>query len=276
MNAGRQPPPLMAAGERERPTDAFLFPGGDLGCLLIHGFTGTPYEMRYLGERLHAAGYTVHAVRLAGHAGKIEELASVRWRDWYDSVEEGLALLRRTCRHTVAIGLSLGSLLALRLAHAHPQAVSGVVLLSTVLVLANPWARRVGPVLRSVLPVLPRRWRAVAKPASDIADADARRVHPGYRALPWPGILQLLRLQREVRALLPAIRQPALAIHGSQDHTAPIENLTLLRRLPNLRATVVLPASYHVITVDVDKERVAAETLQFIESVVGQPDGTAP
>src|SRR4051812_25853498 len=35
--------------------------------LLLHGSGDTPQTLRYLGERLHAAGYTVHAPLLPGH-----------------------------------------------------------------------------------------------------------------------------------------------------------------------------------------------------------------
>ncbi|NTV37277.1 MAG: carboxylesterase, partial [Anaerolineaceae bacterium] len=48
--------------------EPFLLPGGKVGCLLIHGFTGTPKEMRWWGEDLAGRGYTVLAPRLAGHA----------------------------------------------------------------------------------------------------------------------------------------------------------------------------------------------------------------
>ena len=50
----------------------FFFAGGDVGCLLVHGFTGTPHEMRFLGERLAAQGYTVSGVCLAGHATSVK------------------------------------------------------------------------------------------------------------------------------------------------------------------------------------------------------------
>ncbi|OFV87100.1 MAG: hypothetical protein A3J75_07565 [Acidobacteria bacterium RBG_16_68_9] len=64
--------------------------------------------------------------------------------------------------------------------------------------------------------------------------------------------------------------QPALAIHARQDHTAPLANLSLLQRtLPHLRAAVVLDASYHVMTVDVEKQRVAEEILRFLRLVGG-------
>ncbi len=73
--------------------------------------------------------------------------------------------------------------------------------------------------------------------------------------------------------MLPAIVQPALAMHGQLDHTAPAANLALLRQgLTNLHAAVALPASCHVITVDVEKERVAEEVLRFLGTVMGAPD----
>lgn len=261
----------------ESPTDAFVLPGGDIGCLLIHGFTGTPYEMRFVGERLHAAGYTVIGVRLAGHTTRAEDLAQFARSDWYASVNDGFEALMGQCRQCVVVGLSLGSLLALRLALDRPEAIGGIVLLSSALVLANPWPARVGRFLHPVLPWLPRRWQFVHKGMSDIADEAARAMHPGYRVMPLRGIFELVALQREVRRLLPQVRQPALIIHSAQDHTAPLVNLTLLERaLPSVRRTVVLERSFHVLTVDAEKELVADEITHFVHDTVGSPSFGAP
>ena len=71
-----------------------LLRGGNNGCLLIHGLTGTPGEMRYLGERLHAAGFTVNGILLAGHRTTVEDLKTKKWQDWYRSVKEGYEELR--------------------------------------------------------------------------------------------------------------------------------------------------------------------------------------
>ncbi len=48
--------------------EPFFFPAGQTGCLLVHGLTGTPKEMYWMGEYLSAHGITVLGVRLAGHA----------------------------------------------------------------------------------------------------------------------------------------------------------------------------------------------------------------
>lgn len=253
-------------------TEPFFWRASDLGCLLVHGLTGTPYEMRFLGERLHAAGYTVSGVCLAGHATQVEDLERCRWRDWYASVEWGLEELGGHCTVIAGIGLSLGSLLTLRLAHAHRERIRAVVLLATALQLAKPWRARIAELAKRLYPFLPESWRFVTKDGSDIADQEARRVHPGYRRVPLRCVAELVALQREVRPLLPAIVQPALAMHGQLDHTAPAANLALLQQgLMNLRAAVALPASCHVITVDVEKERVAAEVLRFLGTVIGVP-----
>src|SRR2546425_12707304 len=94
--------------------DAFSLPGSrPLGCLLVHGFTGTPEEMRPLGEALAARGFPVYAVRLAGHGTDVADLARTRWTDWFASVEAGVARLRASTERPPGAGMSLGRLPAL-------------------------------------------------------------------------------------------------------------------------------------------------------------------
>ena len=254
--------------ESAAPTEPFLWPGGPVGCLLVHGLTSTPYEMRYLGERLRSAGHGVCGVQLAGHATSIADLECCGRREWFASVEEGLERIAASSAQVVAIGLSLGALLVLRLAHEQAAKIQAVAVLSTVLELASPWPARLSKVLARAVPVLPQRLRFARKDGSDIADPQARGVHPGYRSIPLRSVAELIALQREVRAILPSIRQPVLAVHSEHDHTAPLSNLEILRRtLPNLRRSVVLTASYHVVSVDAEREVVADEIESFVAEV---------
>jgi carboxylesterase len=78
-----EPPPRHAAGVD---INDFFLTGAGVSALLVHGLTGTPYEMRYLGERLAARGVRVRGVKLAGHAGLPEELGPVSYDNWYESV----------------------------------------------------------------------------------------------------------------------------------------------------------------------------------------------
>src|SRR5215472_11782229 len=86
-------------------TNEFFLPGSGLSALLIHGLTGTPYEMRLLGERLMAAGVRVEGIRLAGHGGSSEELGEVTHANWYESVVDGFERLRSYDEPNVVIGL---------------------------------------------------------------------------------------------------------------------------------------------------------------------------
>ena len=75
--------PFSLLGDRSKPA-----------CLLIHGFTGTPKEMRWMGEYLNEHGYTCLGVRLTGHATDPEDMIRSNWTDWTASVEDGYSLLR--------------------------------------------------------------------------------------------------------------------------------------------------------------------------------------
>ena len=91
-------------------------PGDKTGCLLVHGWTGAPQEVRWLGQHLAAQGYTVHGVRLAGHGTTPRDMGRTHWRDWYASLLDGYYLLRQTCERVFALGLSMGAALSLLLA----------------------------------------------------------------------------------------------------------------------------------------------------------------
>ena len=66
--------------------EPFFFPGAGkiarTGCLVTHGFTGTPKEMRWLGKYLNKDGCTVCGIRLAGHATQPEDMIRSRFSDW--------------------------------------------------------------------------------------------------------------------------------------------------------------------------------------------------
>jgi len=249
--------------------DAFALPGSRaLGCLLIHGFTATPDEMRPLGEALAARGFPVRAVRLAGHGTAVADLAHTGWVDWFASVEEECGRFRRDVRRVAAVGMSLGSLLALHLAATRPADVEALVLCGTPLRLGDPRVRWLPALAR--VPWLARRWATIPKGGGpDIADPVVRAASRSYDAMPLTALLELLRLQTVVRAELRRVTQPALLLHGRHDHSVPVASLDLLRRSLGSRTveTHVLERSWHVVTLDYDRDEVARLAAEFLKRV---------
>lgn len=84
--------------------------------LLIHGYTGSPAELKLLGEYLNKKGYSVFGVRLPGHGTTPEELNKTNWPLWYDAVRKAHEELSQCCSEISVVGLSMGGLLAMKLA----------------------------------------------------------------------------------------------------------------------------------------------------------------
>ena len=267
-------PPLSAKPRVD--TGEFSFPGGAIGALLIHGLSGTPYEMRYLGERLAAAGVRVRGVRLAGHAAEPEDLAASTHESWYESVVQAFEELRRGGEPNLAIGLSAGAVLAARLASDQRDAVAGLAMLAPAFFLPRP-ATAVLRVLGAVgLPL--KSLFLYSSEGSDIHDAAARRIHPSSRLMPLSGPINLLELSAIVRPMLARITQPTLVIHARQDHTCPMQKNVgyVMRHLGSKqKRSIILEDSFHVITVDSEKERVADEVLNFVAQFTITPTRTA-
>jgi carboxylesterase len=110
-------------------SEPFFIPGGPVGCLLLHGFTAMPEEMLPLGEFLATKGFSILGIRLAGHATHPDDLNHTHWSDWLINVEDGLALLRKSCHCFILIGQSMGGMIALTAAAKYQ--VDAVVAMST-------------------------------------------------------------------------------------------------------------------------------------------------
>jgi carboxylesterase len=254
--------------------------GDQRGVLCLHGFTGTPFEIRPLAEALGRAGCTVEAPVTAGHGGTLADLASSSWTDWQRSAEDALERLRaRVGGGPVAVcGFSMGGLLALRLARLHPERISALVLMGVPLRLRRFQVFGIRSLSR--LPVDFRNWPGVCVPklaGSDVSDTEMRWANPGLRAFPLAALNQLLDLMAVVRADLPAIRTPALVVHGRLDHVAPMDDSLELTGC--LGSDVIerlwLDKSFHIVLLDVERAAVIEAALGFLGRHAGWNPATA-
>jgi len=242
----------------------FDLSGGPDAVLLLHGLTGSTFEMHHVALRLHAAGMRCLAPVMAGHGGSPAALAGLPWTEWVAKARRDLGRLEGA-RRTFLVGCSTGALVACALAHDHPERVDALVLLAPALELA-PTVR-----LAAIVGALPILGGLVVPKAagSDVRDTEMRRRNPGLRGLPLSAVAELAALQGTVERQLPAVSAPALVIAGAQDHTTTLEGARrLARRIGSGPARlVVLPESWHLVGIDVERDRCAEETVRFLESI---------
>jgi|HubBroStandDraft_1064217.scaffolds.fasta_scaffold03380_5 carboxylesterase len=275
MNSDSDEPPSRHSTGVD--TNEFFFPGAGVSALLIHGLTGTPYEMRYLGEQLAARGVRVRGVKLAGHAGTPEELGEASYDHWYESVVNGFEELRQHDEPVVVVGLSMGAVLAARLTADQGEAIAGVTLLAPAFFLPRSTTAALKG-LRAVLGSFVDLIYLYNPSYSGIHDMAARSVHPTLRLMALSAPLKLLDLSTLVRPMLPRITQPALVIHARRDQTCPMRRNVdyVMKHLGSVEKRAVhLEESYHVITVDTEKERVVDEVAGFVERFRVEPQKRA-
>jgi carboxylesterase len=235
--------------------EPFLLPGGKRGVLLVHGFTGSPAQMRLLGDYLQARGYTVFGPRLCGHGTTVEEMAETGWRHWYSAVEDGYHILKALCDDVAVAGLSMGALLAFNLAAEYP--VRKVASLSAPVFIAD---RRMPllPVYRMFRKYVPQKRRKVdVDPIYDIY----------YELAPLSALDSLVKLISHVDALLPGVDTPALVIQSRNEHTVRSESAEHIYGRLGSRAKelVWLEKSGHLITLDMERDQVFAQVADFFD-----------
>ncbi len=254
-----------AAGHIWAWAEPFFFPRGPRAVLLIHGFTATPQEMRFLGRYLADRGYTALGIRLAGHATTPAAMARTNWQDWAASVEDGWHLLRSAGYRTIAVvGLSLGGALALY--HAARFPVAAVAALAAPYRLPRHPLMPLLPVLRWVMPYWSKRfWRP---PLVD--PVRLPEVHLSYPAYPTRSLLQFRAFLTRLHRMLPRVTAPALFVYATGDSVVPVAHMHRYAQAIGSahKETVLQRVNRHVITLGVHREEVFQAVHAFLERVL--------
>jgi len=237
--------------------EPFFFPGGKTGCVLVHGFTGAPKEMRLMGNYLNENGVTVIGIRLAGHATQMSDMVRTRWEDWLTSVEDGINLLSDFCENIFVAGLSMGGILALMAASQY--AINGAIAMSAPYTISNDWRVKLAKQISLFMPF-------VKKEQSDTIDQKTSKDHVDYTAYPTRSIAELNELIGILHDNLDQIRIPVLLINSKNDKTVPPSHVENYRHeIPsNHFELVTLENSGHVITEDIEREIAFNAALNFI------------
>lgn len=223
--------------------------------LLIHGFTGTPSELRPLGEYLAERGFTVKAPLLAGHGTTPEHMMKTGMKDWIKSAGDAYFDLKKQCKDVFVAGLSMGGSLSLHLAARLP--VRGVIPMCAPIFLADRRAR----FTRWLTPFIKTTRNKAPYP---------EHIEPymaGYTVTPVKCVPELLKLIRMVRKELDQVRAPALIMQAEQDLTVRPESAQYIyRHIGSAKKQFKqYPNSGHILIVDHDREQVFADIEAFLK-----------
>jgi len=239
--------------------EAFSAAGGEHGALVLHGFTGNPQSVRGLAEALATAGFTVELPRLPGHGTSVEDMAGTRWDDWAGTAEAAYLDLAARCDKVLVTALSMGGTLAVWLASRHPE-IAG-------LALVNPVVEPIDEAITDLARDLAEKGESMMPGVgSDIADPDQHEL--AYEQTPVACLLSLAAAIDDLTIHLPGLTLPILLMNAPQDHVVPPSNSELLAQTvcgPVER--VILERSYHVATLDYDRELIQDRVVEFARRV---------
>ena len=237
--------------------EPFLHLGGKTGCVLIHGFTGTPKEMRMMGDFLSKNDISVIGIRISGHATQVSDMIRTRWNDWLASVEDGIYMLSNHCDDIFICGLSMGGVLALFSAVLYD--IKGVVAMATPYYMPNDWRVLFAKPLSFLLPSINKESNRTKKnfPQKD---------HISYNAYPTRSIAELTSLIKQLHLHIKKIQVPVLMINSRNDRTVPLSHAEeYQRRIPqSLLHQITLENGGHLITEDSDRDIAFNASLDFI------------
>jgi carboxylesterase len=227
---------------------------GEAGALVIHGFTGCPQSMRPLAEAFAAAGYTVELPLLPGHGTTVDDMITTGWADWSAAAEAAYTDLAARCERVVVAGLSMGGSLTVWLASRHPE-IAGIVCV-------NPALRIPDELVDAVRQTLDGGVDRFPSIGGDLADPEASE--SAYDATPLAPLLTLAEATAALRDDLGRIACPVLLMNAPEDHTVPpADSDELAAGVAGPVERISLDRSYHVATLDYDRDLINAEAVAF-------------
>lgn len=249
----------------ESSTKSFSFHGGEKGSvLLLHGFTGSPYELTTIGEALDLAGFSGNAPLLPGHGQTPEILNHFTADSWYNAARATFLSLPQT-QPRIVIGFSMGALLAVMLAAEFRQKIDKLILLAPAFYL-KPYGRFALWLIRLGFG---RKYliKKILK-GGDILDPESRAQNPNYDKTPLKALFEFGQIAQQALKDINQIACPTLAVFGTQDRTIDVKKSALA-----LEQNITCPFkikfftnSAHIIPLDFERDELIEQILKFCQS----------
>jgi len=240
----------------------FSAPGGPNGALICHGFTGSPQSMKPLARAFAGVGFTVDLPLLPGHGTTPQDMARTRWADWSAAIEAAYENLAARCEKVVVAGLSMGGSLTAWLGSRHQEIAALIAVNPLIDPHAPIWQGLIDSARASEEQFLPAVGSDIAKPGV---------VESAYDAVPVAPLLDLTGPLEQLTAALPKITSPSLLFVSPQDHVVdPASSKLWAQRASGPVQSIELPDSYHVATLDHDRERINTESVRFARRCLAQ------
>ena len=240
--------------------EPFSAVAGPMGVLVLHGFTGNPSSLRDLAHRLAGVGYSVELPRLPGHGTTLEDMMTTTWADWSGAALAAYDELAGRCLRVAVLGLSMGGSLSVHVAANRPD-VAGLVLINP---LVKPPASEM---LEGLNELIEAGLETIDAIGSDIKKEGVTEA--SYAGTPLRSVQSLFGALDEVRAGLATIHAPTLLLSSREDHVVTTDNGDeAVASLGGPVERIWLENSYHVATLDNDRDLVETATLTFLASIL--------
>jgi carboxylesterase len=251
--------------------------------LLFHGLLSSPQEFGLIAHSLRSKGLSHEAVTIPGYT--LDSGLAPDWRRWRAAGAQVIHTQVPGNAPVILGGLCMGGVLAAALALQAPGRIAGLVLMSPSFdfdgwgVSPLRYLRRIGywTGLDRFFSVAEREPYGVKN--ARIRDWIKRELHErrqsaaGPARVPLRALREAERMANDVRARLHELTCPILMIHAREDEISSLGGvMRLFDALPQTdKELVVLENSYHMITIDNERQQIPALLDRFCRRVSSGP-----
>ncbi len=237
--------------------------GSPVGVMTLHGFTGTPASLRQIANAMVDAAFDVELPLLPGHGTTVDDMLTTRWEDWVAEVERAYQRLASRTDHVVLVAQSMGATLILEAALRH-RSVAGLVCINPLTQIRDvDTMAMLDEFIEDGMTVIPGGDQSdIADPAASDTSYSGTPLVP-LRSLMYDGVAAITDRFGE-------LTMPLLVLTSRQDHVVdPADSVHLVSNWGGPVEHTWLERSYHVATLDYDRDHLTAEAVAFVRRVAG-------